>query len=215
VGILNRVRAVIASRLVEVPRERRPAPFFGRHLIEWRVLALSMTLFLYSFGYGAITSFAALYADARHVVPKEVFFTTFAIVVICTRPVLGPIGDARGYRRVFIPCLGLIVCGLALLAAYGTKTGIIAAAVVFGTGFGAAYPAFAAYVMQHVDASRRGAAFGSIIAAFDTGIGTGSIVSGWIVEHHGFAAAFGVAATLSAFAIPFLLFMDRRILPRD
>jgi MFS family permease len=171
-----------------------------------------MTLFLYSFGYGAITSFAALYADASHVAPKEVFFTTFAIVVICTRPILGPIGDRAGYRRVFIPCLALIVCGLGLLAAYGTKAGIIVAAIVFGTGFGAAYPAFAAYVMQHVDASRRGAAFGSIIAAFDTGIGTGSIVSGWIVEHHGFAAAFGVAAMLSAFAIPFFLFMDRRLL---
>jgi predicted MFS family arabinose efflux permease len=68
--------------------------------------------------------------------------------------------------------------------------------------------------MRHVDASRRGAAFGSIIAAFDTGIGSGSIVSGWIVHRHGFEAAFAVAATLSAFAIPFFLFMDRRLLAR-
>ncbi len=29
-------------------------------LIEWRVLVLSLTLFLYSFGYGAITSFSAI-----------------------------------------------------------------------------------------------------------------------------------------------------------
>ena len=82
-----------------------------------------MTLFLYSFGYGGITSFAALYADANHVVPKEVFFTTFAIVVLCTRPILGPLGDRIGYRRVFLPCLVLIVCGLALLAASGSKAG--------------------------------------------------------------------------------------------
>jgi MFS family permease len=215
VGILNIVMAGIAWQLVEIRREPVPhAPFFGRHLIEWRVLALSLTLFLYSFGYGAITSFAALYADSRGVVPKEIFFTTFAIVVVCTRPILGPIGDRFGYRRVFIPCLALIVCGLAVLAALGTKPGIIGAALIFGTGFGAAYPAFAAYVMQHVDARRRGAAFGSIIAAFDTGIGTGSITSGWIVEHHGFPAAFGAAALLSAFAIPFFLFMDRRVLAR-
>ena len=214
VGILNLVMAGIAFQLVEVARERTPSAFFGRHLIEWRVLALSMTLFLYSFGYGAITSFAALYADANHVSPKEVFFTTFAIVVLCTRPILGPLGDRVGYRRVFIPCLVLIVCGLALLASFGNKPGIIVSAAVFGTGFGAAYPAFAAYVMRQVDPGRRGAAFGSIIAAFDTGIGSGSIVSGWIVEHHGFPAAFGAAAVLSAFAIPFFLVMDHRLAAR-
>ena len=86
---------------------------------------------------------------------------------------------------------------------------------MFGTGFGTAYPAFAAYVMRHVDAGRRGAAFGSILAAFDTGIGSGSIATGWIVQRHGFAAAFAVAAALAAFAIPFFLFMDRRLLVRN
>ena len=214
VGILNLVMAAIAHRLVEVVGPRRDAPFFGRHLIEWRVLALSMTLFLYSFGYGGITSFAALYADANQVVPKEVFFTTFAIVVLATRPILGPLGDRIGYRRVFLPCLVLITVGLALLAASGTRSGIIVAAAVFGTGFGAAYPAFAAYAMRHVDPSRRGAAFGSILAAFDVGIGTGSIATGWLVHRQGFSAAFSVAAVLSAFAIPFFLYMDRKLLAR-
>ena len=69
--------------------------------------------------------------------------------------------------------------------------------------------------MRHVDPGRRGAAFGSILAAFDTGIGSGSIASGWIVQRHGFAAAFAVAAALAAFAIPFFLFMDRRLLAAE
>ena len=47
-----------------------PAP-----IIEWRVLALSVTLFLYSFGYGAITSFSAMYADAIGVTPKSLYLT--------------------------------------------------------------------------------------------------------------------------------------------
>ena len=214
VGILNLVAAAIAFQLVEVTaREPAPTAFFGRHLIEWRVLALSMTLFLYSFGYGGITSFAALYADANHVVPKEIFLTTFGIVVLCTRPFLVPLGDRIGHRRVLLPCLVMIVGGLSLLAASGSRIGIIVAAAVFGTGFGAAYPVFAAYVMRHVDASRRGAAFGSIHAAFDTGMGSGSIASGWIVHRYGFEAAFAVAAALAAVAIPFFLFMDRRLRP--
>ena len=38
--------------------------------------------------------------------------------------------------------------------------------------------------MRYVDAPRRGAAFGSIHAAFDTGMGSGSIVSGLLVYRH-------------------------------
>ena len=105
---------------------------------------------------------------------------------------------------MFLPCLGLIVAGLALLAIDGSKPGLIAAAIVFGAGLGSAYPAYAAYVMQNVDDSRRGAAFGSILAAFDTGIGTGSVTTGWIAQHDGFRTAYGVAALLATLALPVL-----------
>ena len=41
--------------------------------------------------------------------------------------------------------------------------------------------------MRDISAARRGAAFGAILAAFDTGIGTGSTTVGWLIEHYGFA----------------------------
>jgi MFS family permease len=80
---------------------------------------------------------------------------------------------------------------------------------VFGTGFGTAYPVFAAYVMGHVEPARRGAAFGGILAAFDTGIGSGSITLGWIIEHRGFPAAFATAAALAALSLPCFLATKR------
>jgi predicted MFS family arabinose efflux permease len=63
--------------------------------------------------------------------------------------------------------------------------------------------------MRHVGPDRRGAAFGAILACFDTGIGTGSTTMGWIIGRHGFAAAFGTAAALSALAVPYFLLADR------
>ena len=63
--------------------------------------------------------------------------------------------------------------------------------------------------MQGVDADRRGAAFGAILAAFDTGIGTGSTSMGYLIQHYGFGSAFGVAAGLSALALPYFLAADR------
>ena len=66
--------------------------------------------------------------------------------------------------------------------------------------------------MQHVDDSRRGAAFGSILAAFDTGIGTGSVSTGWIAQRAGFSAAYGLSALLATLALPFFLLTERRLL---
>ncbi len=203
---LNLTMALIAWFLKEhpvIPHERTGS------LLEWRVLAISVTLFLYSFGYGGITSFTALYAEANQVTPKAIYLTTLAIVILLTRPLAGRLGDRWGYKRVFVPCLVLITAGLTCLAFGGSKPLLIASAILFGLGFGTSYPVYVGYVMGDVSASRRGAAFGAILAAFDTGVGTGSTSMGWLIQHHGFRSAFGVAAALSALAVPYFLTMDR------
>ncbi len=134
-----------------------------------------------------------------------------AVVILFTRPLSGLLGDRIGYRRIFIPSLVLIAFGLALLSIVGTRASLVVSAIVFGLGFGNAYPAFVAYVLRDVTAARRGAAFGAILAAFDTGVGTGSTSVGWLIERYGFATAFGSAALLSAVALPYFLVADRRL----
>ena len=210
-AVLNLVMAGIAWNLHGNGETRRSRERPHGTLLEWRVLVISFSLFLYSFGYGGITSFTALYADANGVTPKSIYLTALAIVILLTRPLAGRLGDRFGYKRVFIPCLVLICLGLGLLSFGGTRGWLIASAVVFGLGFGTAYPVYVGYVMQGVDADRRGAAFGAILAAFDTGIGTGSTSMGYLIQHFGFAAAFGVAAGLSALALPYFLTADRLV----
>ena len=199
---LNLVMAAIAYRLEESDPPRG-GPFAApRDWIEWRVLVLSAPLFLYSYGYGAVTSFSSVYADRLGVHPRSIFLTTLAVVILLTRPFFGRLGDRIGFRPVFYPCLVLMALGLGLLSAAESRAGLIGAAVVFGFGFGTAYPVFAAFATHTVPASRRGAAFGAILAAFDTGIGTGSTASGWVIDRLGFAAAFAIAAALAATALP-------------
>jgi MFS family permease len=130
-------------------------------------------------------------------------------VILVTRPIAGRLGDRFGYARVFVPCLVLISIGMACLAAGGTRGWMILSAVIFGIGFGTAYPVYVGYVMQDVAADRRGAAFGAILAAFDTGIGTGSTTMGLLIQQFGYATAFGAAAALSALALPYFVVVDR------
>jgi MFS family permease len=213
-AILNLVMACIAWNLRgndAAQAAAAPKPQRRGGLLEWRVLIISFSLFLYSFGYGGITSFTALYADANGVTPKSIYLTALAIVILFTRPMAGRLGDRFGYKRVFVPCLVLICLGLGLLAFGGTRGWLISSAIVFGVGFGTAYPVYVGYVMQGVTADRRGAAFGAILAAFDTGVGTGSTSMGYLIQHFGFASAFGVAAALSALALPYFLTADRLV----
>ena len=72
------------------------SPLTLRGLVEWRVVAVSLSLFLVSFGYGGITSFVALFAERSGVTPKGLFFTVFAV----RRPRHpGVRGPARGRDR--------------------------------------------------------------------------------------------------------------------
>src|SRR5438132_9144864 len=110
-GVLNLLMGAIAWILDDDNDPEHGAPHQGgaehahkpAHAIEWRVLVLSFSLFLYSFGYGAITSFSAVYADAVGVRPKGIYLTTLAVAILLTRPLSGVLADRIGYRRVFVP----------------------------------------------------------------------------------------------------------------
>ncbi len=197
----------------DAPRRAERAAWSWSSLIEWKVLALSFTMFLYSFGYGGITSFVAMYSEASGVYPASLYFTVFSVAILVTRPYVARLGDRIGHKKVFVPCLFLVVAGFALLSVGGSRGMFIASALVFGTGFGSAYPLFLGHVMRHVAPERRGAAFGSIIAAFDTGIGTGSMAIGWIVQHYGYRSAYGVAAALALLTVPYFLTVEPKVLP--
>ena len=213
-AVLNLAMTAIAWRLPA--DEPGDAPLttrlFHAGMVEWRVLVLSFTLFLAAFGYGGLTSFVALYAVAFGITPASGYFTLFALSILFTRPFSGRLTDRIGSRKVLYPCLVLVVVGLALLSVAPTRNGFIVSALVFGLGFGSIYPAFTTFVIGHVPPARRGAAFGGILAAFDTGIGTGSIVMGAIIGRYGFPRAFGVAACVAALALPYFAVVEGRVL---
>ena len=180
-------------------------------MVEWRVLVLSVTMGLITFGYGSLTSFSALFADDLRVSPRSLFLTTMAAAILTGRLTIGRTIDALGHRRVLLPCLVVPALGLVTLAFARGPLTFAASAVVFGAGFGLMYPSYTAYVMRHVPFTRRGAAFGAMLAAFDTGVGTGSSAVGWLIQQLGFRGAYTIAAGLAALALPYFLLADRRL----
>lgn len=209
---LNLIMAIIAWRLPKdtthaaaASRELRP-----RDLIEWRVLVAGFTLFLYSFSYGGITSFVAVHAEQLGVSPRALYFTVLSFAILGTRPFIGRYADRVGHTRIIVPCLVLVVLGVIILAVADRRPMFVISALLFGVGFGSVYPLFVAHLMHNMPEHRRGATFGALIGAFDTGIGTGSIAIGWMSGRYGFSRAFAVASMLAALSIPYYLFLEKR-----
>ena len=205
---LNVIMAVIAWRLA--PDRHHPGrSMHPRDLVEWRILIGAAMLFLYSFSYGGITSFVAVYAEQLSI-PRALYFTVFCLAIVVTRPFIGRYADRVGHARVIVPCLSMIIIGVGLLALADSRTMFVVSAMMFGIGFGSAYPIFVAHLMHHVAEDRRGATFGALIGAFDIGIGTGSITVGWLSERYGFGRAFGVAGAIALLSIPYFLYLEKR-----
>ncbi len=178
---------------------------------DWGVIRASLSMAVLAFGYGGITSYVAILSGERGIHPKSLYFTVFAISVVLIRVLTSRLGDRFGPKRMLYPAYGCIPIAFAVLAVAHTRWQMVVSAVLFGAGFGAAWPAFGSFILNVTDSRRRGRTFGSIVWAFDTGIGIGSLVLGAIGQRYGLAPAFGVAAAVSCLAIPIFMAASRRL----
>jgi predicted MFS family arabinose efflux permease len=189
----------------------RSAKREGRAILETRALLLAVSLGFVAFSYGAMTSFSAMFADDLGIRPRSLFLTAMAVAIVVSRLLVGRRIDVIGHRRALLPSLFVAGIGLVILTGAQGAVTFGAAAAIFGAGFGLMFPAFAAYLMTHIDERRRGAAYGAMIAAFDTGIGTGSSTMGWLIHRFGFRGAIGIAAVIALAAVPYFLVMEKRL----
>jgi MFS family permease len=148
--------------------------------------------------------------EQLNVTPRAMYFTVMSLAILSTRPFIGRYADRVGHSRIIVPCLALVVLGASVLPMADSRAMFALSAFLFGVGFGSVYPLMVAHLMLHMPEHRRGATFGALIGAFDTGIGSGSIAIGWMSGRFGFSRAFGVAALLAALSIPYYLFMEKR-----
>jgi MFS family permease len=158
-----------------------------------------------------MTSYAAIIAIERHIQPIAIYLTTYAIALVLFRICFSHLGDRIGPKRMLYPGLVVVPIAFAWLGIAHTRWEMIASATLFGIGWGAAYPAFVTIILGNTDPARRARTFGSIVWAFDTGIGLGSFGIGAIGQHFGLANAFLAAAALSCLSIPIFALTSRRL----
>ncbi|VVB95582.1 Multidrug resistance protein MdtL [uncultured archaeon] len=166
----------------ETKVEHPVTPLFSKE-----ALFPSALMFMVTVTYGSIVSFLPLFVEKHDIgVKAGIFFTVFAITLIIIRVLAGKLSDARGRKFVIVPGMFLIALGLWVLSTASSPQSFLAAALLYGMGFGSVHPALVALLVDRVGESGRGAAMGTFTAAFDLGIGSGSIILGVVLQYFGF-----------------------------
>lgn len=212
IAILSAIMAVWGSRIPGGVTTNDDAKFPRvAELWDPQVIRTSISFTVVSFGYGGITSYVALLSKERGIQPESLFFTVFAITIVAVRVLTSRIGDRFGPKVLLYPAFVAMPLAFGLLSIAATRGQMIGAAILFGIGLGASFPAFMTFVVTHTDDAKRGRTFGSVILAFDTGIGLGSFVIGLIGERTSLGTAFAAAAVLSCLAIPIFVTTSKRL----
>lgn len=210
-ALLSVIMTIWSSRLPSSDAPRADSMPELSDAWDWRVIKATLCLTVVAFGYGGITSYVAILADERHVQPKSLYFTVFAASMVLIRITTSHLGDRFGVKAILYPSLVAIPISFALLSIADTRALFVISAILFGIGLGSGYPAFSNFIITNTDERRRARTFGSIVWAFDTGIGTGSLLIGAIGERYGLGRAFMLAAAVSCSAIPIFAAASRQM----
>lgn len=135
-----------------------------------------------SFGHGGILTFLPIHALQIGLANPGVWFGVYAVCILLSRPIAGPISDKVSRRAVIIPGLVLNLAGIILLAFSTESDWLMAAAIIGGFGTGAAQPALMTLAVDQSSAERRGQSLAQFQFFYDLGIGVGSLTLGALLD---------------------------------
>jgi MFS family permease len=179
-------------------------------LFSMEALFPSVLMFIISLTYGSIVSFLSLFAQKQGILNPGIFFTVFAVTLILVRALAGKLSDIKGRKFVIIPGMVLITAGLWVLSTAIALETFLAAAFLYGLGFGLVHPSLMALLVDSVSDKGRGAAMGTFTAAFDLGIGAGSIILGLVLQYYGFQVMYTLSGLIVLFGAVLLIANNRR-----
>jgi MFS family permease len=208
---------VLALLALSLPRDARARePHAGFQLPGRSMLAPALVLLATALGYGALSSYTAQEALVRGFRPVlgvptvSAFFSCMALGMVAMRLFMARAGFGRHPTRLLPGMLWVTAAGLGLLTflPWGAPRHALAA-LLYGAGYSMVHTLVNTQVLESTPPSRRGAAFGANLFAFDAGIGLGSLAIGGLIGWgcgrfgpDGFRLGWAAAAALALVAVP-------------
>src|SRR5699024_10567483 len=123
--------------VIEQPKETESKGFKLSNYFELKAIPVSFAMFVAAFAYSGILSFVAGYAEKINLVQAGSFyFLVYAVVVLLTRPISGPLMDRKGGNSVAYPGFLLFAIGMLILSQASTSFVLLLAGAIIGLGYG-------------------------------------------------------------------------------
>ncbi len=192
---------VRVPKIVSVKRK-----FKMSSLIEKKALPVSLNVFLVTIPYGGIISFIALYGRSIGIDSSGLFFLLIAVGIAISRILSGKSFDKVGPKKICIFGLMLLIAGLSFLTFNKSFFGYHFSALVLGFGFGIIMATFQAIANHNIKAEKRGAANSTYLTFFDSGIGFGMLLVGYLVQVIDYSGAFMLCGVIELLALIVFVF---------
>jgi len=189
-GMFSIALGVVALGFVAAVSIREPVrgvmPTIQRSWFETLVVRESLmpavSMSLLGFSRGSVIAFLALYALGVGLENPGYWFGLYAVAVVVSRPIVGPISDRLGRTIVIIPCFVLTLVGMILLSFAWSPAALLVAAVMVGFGYGAVHPSLMTLAFDLAPFERRGMTMAQFHLFYDLAIGLGSVIPGMILD---------------------------------
>lgn len=190
----------LALRYRRLPRCRRQkislAAFFDKN-----ALPAGIIIFLAFLPFAGVSSFVALYAEAKGLGGTGLYFVLWAISSVGVRFIFGRYSDRHGENLPIILGNACFVAGLLLLVCAKGPLLFDISGLIYGAGFGVVTPAVQTMSVRAASPERRGAASCTYLIMIDLSGAVGSALAGFLVTAWGYGAMFLLVALFALASI--------------
>ncbi|WP_408063441.1 MFS transporter [Ureibacillus sp. GCM10028918] len=152
--------------------------------IEPKALPISIIVLFIGFAYSGVMSFLSFYSESINLVKAgSFFFLVYAITILCTRPITGPLMDRKGANIVSYPALAIFAIGMLLFSQATNSLVFLIAAGLIGIGYGNMNSIAQALAVKSTEPHRYGLATSTYFIFLDIGLGIGPFILGLIEPH--------------------------------
>ena len=147
--------------------------------LEPKTLPIAFIILISAICYAGVLAFINLYAKEIDLVSTAtLYFLTYAIAVILSRPFTGPLMDRKGENVVIYPAFICMIIGLVLLSQTNSAWMLLLSAAFMGLGFGNVQSICQTVAVKRVELNRMGYATSTFFIFLEMGLGFGPYLQG-------------------------------------
>ena len=169
-------------------------------LIEPTAVAPASVMLFLAITYGALLGFMPILAQTKNLGSAGTYFAIQSGAVLAIRLLMPALVNRLSTLRLVRLAIGLLVPALAILLVTRHPALFYSSAVLYGAGFGLAFPLMNTVVFERCPPQARGKANATFYLALDLGIGAGTILLGYIAKLVHLEAVFFTALVVAILA---------------